>query len=101
MALRNSRFLKAKASCRFVVAGLMETDELGKDAKGLAVSQDVQVQFSIPCLDRDLLEFAEIGNIQTSFISGCYDVDKLLEPNGRDSRKQIVILVATCFDVAK
>ena len=32
----------------------METDELRKDAKGLAVSQEVQVQFSFPCLDRDL-----------------------------------------------
>ena len=53
----------------------METDKLRKDTKGLAVSQEVQVQFSFPCLDRDFLEFAEIRNVETSFIPGCYGMD--------------------------
>ena len=74
MALRKSRFLKAKASCQFIVAGRWKQMNLAKTPKDWQFRRKFKSNSAFRALI-DLLEFAEIRNVETSFISGCYVVD--------------------------
>ena len=98
MALRNSRFLKAKASCRFVVAGRWKQMNLGKTPK----DWQFRKKFKSNSAFRALIEtFSSLRRSEMlrrpSYMAA---MSWIMEPKGRVSRKQIVIFkkVTTCFN---